>query len=61
MQYGDLADVVQSCKEKGFVLTFLEQHKLCTQVVCGLAFIASKRFLVRAPSTPRTPSPSLHL
>lgn len=45
VQYGDLADVLQSCKEKGFVLTYLEQHKLCVQVVSGLAFIASKRFL----------------
>jgi hypothetical protein len=36
VQYGDLADVLQTCKEKAFELSFFEQHKLAIQV-CAAA------------------------
>ena len=45
MEYGDLRDVVQTCKEKGFELSYWEQLLVIKQIAAGLGYIASRRFI----------------
>eukprot|EP00039_Didymoeca_costata_P009170 m.121280 g.121280 ORF g.121280 m.121280 type:complete len:729 (+) comp14386_c0_seq4:334-2520(+) len=45
IKYGDLRDVLESCKEKQFEISFLEQLKVLSQICAGLGYIASCRFI----------------
>lgn len=45
MEYGDLKNVLQTCKEKNFEVTYREQLHISIQISSGLAFMASKRYI----------------
>eukprot|EP00038_Savillea_parva_P019809 m.28978 g.28978 ORF g.28978 m.28978 type:complete len:741 (-) comp4563_c1_seq1:31-2253(-) len=45
MKYGDLRDVLQTCKERNFTISFWEQLKIVMQICGGLQFMASKRYI----------------
>lgn len=45
MAYGDLRQVVKSCKEKNVTLTYLEQLKLIVQVSRAMKYIADQRYV----------------
>eukprot|EP00040_Diaphanoeca_grandis_P013538 m.68478 g.68478 ORF g.68478 m.68478 type:complete len:734 (-) comp23959_c0_seq1:137-2338(-) len=45
MKYGDLRDVLQTCKERHFTLSLWEQLKILKQICSGLAFMASRRYI----------------
>ena len=45
MTYGDLKDVLQTCKEKGFALNYVEQLHIVQQLTRGLVYLASKRYI----------------
>lgn len=44
-RYGDLRDVLQTCKEKNFTLSYLEQVNITRQLCDGMVFLASKRYI----------------
>ena len=37
--------MVQTCREKKFTLTLIEQLKFCVQIAAGMAYLASNRFI----------------
>lgn len=45
MKYGDLKDVLQTCKERNFEVSLWEQLKILIQVCKGLAFMAQRRYI----------------
>nr|BAG55496.1 protein tyrosine kinase [Monosiga ovata] len=45
MQYGDVRDVLQTCKEKSIALTRLEQLIYAVQIADGMAYMAENRFI----------------
>jgi len=45
MKYGDLRDVLQTCKERNFTLSKWEQLRIVQQICDGLRFMASKRYI----------------
>jgi hypothetical protein len=41
VQFGDLRGIVRACKERGIVLSFLEQLKFSVQIAAGMAYLSS--------------------
>ncbi|EDQ85659.1 uncharacterized protein MONBRDRAFT_11724 [Monosiga brevicollis MX1] len=45
MKYGDLREVLKTCKEKSLRLAYLEQLAFAVQISRGMAFIAQQRYV----------------
>jgi serine/threonine protein kinase len=44
-QYGDLRAVLRTCKDKDFVVTYLEQLKFAVQIAAGMEYLSGIGFI----------------